>query len=168
MKKFLKKRGVAITLMVVMIVLSVLIGLNTSFYSDRKAITDEYYQSSTGIQMQLDRRIEAANGLVSLARSQQVEESLIEQVEKDAETLRNANTPSEQFDANSALSGSFSGLADKLYSASEFTSAFEEAQQLIQESTYNQQAGQYNETLNSFPSILFRWAIFSQPLVEFR
>ena len=86
MKANLKKRSVAILVMVVLIVLSILIGINRSFYTIRKELTDEYYRSAYGIQSQLDRRIEASNGLVGLAEGQ-VEEAVLTRLKEDVEAL---------------------------------------------------------------------------------
>ena len=65
MKAVLKKKSVAIPLMVVCIILAVLLGMNISFARQRGEIVQRYY--NTGIQQELDRRIEAANSLVGLA-----------------------------------------------------------------------------------------------------
>ena len=67
MKAKLKTPRVAAVMMVGLIVVSVFVGLNRTFYSMRKDITEEYYQYSSGIQRMLDYRVEAANGLSSLA-----------------------------------------------------------------------------------------------------
>lgn len=169
MKANLKKRSVAILVMVVLIVLSILIGINRSFYTVRKELTDEYYRSAYGIQSQLDRRIEASNGLVGLAEGQ-VEEAVLTRLKEDVEALRNADSPSEQFDANSLLSGSFNAVASALNlpESNEFYQDFEEAQDAIQNSRYNQQAAEFNETRSSFPACVLSWVIFSGPLEEFR
>lgn len=176
MKEKLKTPRVAAIIMVVLIVISVFVGLNRSFYSMRKNITDMYYRYSTGIQRQLDYRVEAANGLSSLAdgykSSNSAIEPLQERLQQDVQSLLDADNPSEQFDANSLLSGSFNGLAAELESSgasiSSFQREFEDAQQVIQESDYNRRAASYNEKLESFPAVLFKWAIFSSPLEEFR
>ena len=176
MKAKLKTPRGAAVIMVVLIVISVLVGLNRTFYLMRKDITEEYYQYSSGIQRMLDCRVEAANGLSSLADGYKSKNSAIEplqtRLEQDVQALLESDSPSEQFDANSLLSGSFNGLAAELESSgasiSSFQSSFEEAQQAIQDSNYNRKASSYNEKLRSFPTILFRWAIFSSPLEEFR
>lgn len=176
MKAKLKTPLVAAVIMVVLIIVSILIGLNRSFYSMRKNIADGYYQSSSGIQRMLDYRVEAANGLSSLADGYQSGNSAIEplqeRLEQDIQALLAADSPSEQFDANSLLSGSFNGLAAELESSgasiSFFQNSFEEAEQAIQDSSYNRKVSIYNEKFDSFPTVLFKWAIFASPLEEFR
>lgn len=169
MKASLKKRSIAILMMIVLIVFSILIGINRSFYTMRKELTDEYYRSAYGIQSQLDRRIEASNGLIGLAEGQ-VEEAALTRLKEDVEALRNADSPSEQFDANSLLSGSFNAVASALNLSdnNEFYQDFEEAQAAIQSSRYNQQAAEYNEARSSFPANILTWVIFSGSLEEFR
>ena len=166
MKAVLKKKSVAIPLMVVCIILAVLSGMNISFARQRGEIVQRYY--NTGIQQELDRRIEAANSLVGLAEGQGVEESLIQQVKNDIESLRSATSPGDQFDANSVLSGSVAGLAEKTSGDETFMQDFQAAQQAIQQSDYNRQAEAYNEVRTTFPVSILRWALFSGPLEEFR
>ena len=166
MKAVLKKKSVAIPLMVVCIILAVLLGMNISFARQRGEIVQRYY--NTGIQQELDRRIEAANSLVGLAEGQGVEESLIQQVKNDIESLRSATSPGDQFDANSVLSGSVAGLAEKTSGDETFIQDFQAAQQAIQQSDYNRQAEAYNEVRTTFPVSILRWALFSGPLEEFR
>lgn len=166
MKAVLKKKSVAIPLMVVCIILAVLLGMNISFARQRGEIVQRYY--NTGIQQELDRRIEAANSLVGLAEGQGVEESLIQQVKNDIESLRSATSPGDQFDANSVLSGSVAGLAEKTSGDETFMQDFQSAQQAIQQSDYNRQAEAYNEVRTTFPVSILRWALFSGPLEEFR
>ena len=166
MKAVLKKKSVAIPLMVVCIILAVLLGMNISFARQRGEIVQRYY--NTGIQQELDRRIEAANSLVGLAEGQGVEESLIQQVKNDIESLRSATSPGDQFDANSVLSGSVAGLAEKTSGDETFMQNFQSAQQAIQQSDYNRQAEAYNEVRTTFPVSILRWALFSGPLEEFR
>lgn len=166
MKAVLKKKSVAIPLMVVCIILAVLLGMNISFARQRGEIVQRYY--NTGIQQELDRRIEAANSLVGLAEGQGVEESLIQQVKNDIESLRSATSPGDQFDANSVLSGSVAGLAEKTSGDETFMQNFQAAQQAIQQSDYNRQAEAYNEVRTTFPVSILRWALFSGPLEEFR
>lgn len=166
MKAVLKKKSVAIPLMVVCIILAVLLGMNISFARQRGEIVQRYY--NTGIQQELDRRIEAANSLVGLAEGQGVEESLIQQVKNDIESLRSATSPGDQFDANSVLSGSVAGLAEKTSGNETFMQDFQAAQQAIQQSDYNRQAEAYNEVRTTFPVSILRWALFSGPLEEFR
>ena len=166
MKAVLKKKSVAIPLMVVCIILAVLLGMNISFARQRGEIVQRYY--NTGIQQELERRIEAANSLVGLAEGQGVEESLIQQVKNDIESLRSATSPGDQFDANSVLSGSVAGLAEKTSGDETFMQDFQAAQQAIQQSDYNRQAEAYNEVRTTFPVSILRWALFSGPLEEFR
>ena len=166
MKAVLKKKSVAIPLMVVCIILAVLLGMNISFARQRGEIVQRYY--NTGIQQELDRRIEAANSLVGLAEGQGVEESLIQQVKNDIESLRSATSPGDQFDANSVLSGSVAGLAEKTSGDETFMQDFQAAQQAIQQSDYNRQAEAYNEVRTTFPVSILRWALFCGPLEEFR
>ena len=166
MKAVLKKKSVAIPLMVVCIILAVRLGMNISFARQRGEIVQRYY--NTGIQQELDRRIEAANSLVGLAEGQGVEESLIQQVKNDIESLRSATSPGDQFDANSVLSGSVAGLAEKTSGDETFMQNFQSAQQAIQQSDYNRQAEAYNEVRTTFPVSILRWALFSGPLEEFR
>ncbi len=166
MKAVLKKKSVAIPLMVLCIVLAVLVGMNVSFARQRGEIVQRYY--NTGIQQELDLRIEAANSLVGLAEGQGVEESLVQQVKDDIEALRSASSPSDQFDANGVLSGSVTGLAEKTSGDETFLQEFQTAQQAIQQSDYNRQAEAYNEARTTFPVSVLRWALFSGPLEEFR
>lgn len=166
MKAVLKKKSVAIPLMILCIVLAVLAGMNVSFARQRGEIVQQYY--NTGIQQELDRRIEAANSLVGLAEGQGVEESLVQQVKDDIEALRSASSPGDQFDANSVLSGSVTGLAEKTSGDETFLQEFQTAQQAIQQSDYNRQAEAYNEARTTFPVSVLRWVLFSSPLEEFR
>lgn len=166
MKAVLKKKPVAILLMFLCIALAVLIGMNLSFARQRTVILQRYY--NTGIQQQLDRRIEAANSLIGLAEGQGVEQGLIQQVQEDIEVLRTADSPADQFDANSFLNGSVAGLAEKTSRDEAFLKEFQTAQDVIQQSDYNYRAEAYNEARAAFPVSVLQWALFSSSLEEFR
>ena len=89
------------------------------------------------------------------------------------EALKEADSPSEQYDANSLLTGSFNGVAEQLgdgSSVSTFREDFEEAQSRLElwQTSYNQQVDDYNAAMDTFPTPLLRWAIFSGSVEKFR
>lgn len=170
MKKKLRNPKIAALIMVVALVASLFIGLNVGFYSMKSDI-NRTYQSR--IQEPLDARIEAANGLVGLAETNGVQEAVVQRLREDVEALKEADSPSEQYDANSLLTGSFNGVAEQLgdgSSVSTFREDFEEAQSRLElwQTSYNQQVDDYNAAMDTFPTPLLRWAIFSGSAEKFR
>ena len=169
MKKKLRNPKIAALIMVVALVASLFIGLNVGFYSMKSDINRTY---QARIQEPLDARIEAANGLVGLAETNSVQEAVVQRLREDVEALKEADSPSEQYDANSLLTGSFNGVAEQLSSSSAATSFqkdFEMAQEDLElwGESYNYAVDDYNEAMDSFPAFVLRWAVFSGPLEKF-
>lgn len=178
MKGLLKNRKFAFAVMIAAAVIALLVGMNRSAHAARTQITDEYYYSNTGIQSQLNERMNLSTELTTLAQTSETGktgklDSLIQKVEEDTKALRKADSPAKQFEANSQLTASFAVLANEMQqtaSAKEIIEGFEKAQSLIQEKQnwYNQRVAEYNSTISSLPATLFSWAIQAQPLEEFR
>lgn len=170
MKTKLREPKVAALIMVVLLVASLFIGLNIGFYTLKSDITRMY---QTRIEDSLEARIGAANGLIGLAKTNDVNEATVQRLQEDVDALQGTDSLSEQYDANSLLTGSFNGVAEQLgdgSSVSTFREDFEEAQSRLElwQTSYNQQVDDYNAAMDTFPTPLLRWAIFSGSVEKFR
>lgn len=169
MKTKLREPKVAALIMVVLLAASLFIGLNVGFYTLKNDITRMY---QTRIEDSLEARIGAANGLIGLAKTNDVNEATVQRLQEDVDALQGTDSLSEQYDANSLLTGSFNGVAEQLSSSSAATSFqkdFETAQEDLElwGESYNYAVDDYNEAMDSFPAFVLRWAIFSGPLEKF-
>lgn len=98
MKGLLKNRKFAFAVMIAAAVIALLVGMNRSAHAARAQITDEYYYSNTGIQSQLNERMNLSTELTTLAQTTETGktgklDSLIQKVEEDTKALRKADSP---------------------------------------------------------------------------
>ncbi len=167
----LKKRGTAVAITVVLIILSILFGSHRSLARLYNRVADVFENGSSGngygIRYDLDARASYAYNMIAVAKRYLPENHLkITALETAADSLKNAKSVSEAYEADLALTDAASALydilggcplseADKGYRESIMTD-LESSEYKISHSDYNDFARKYNETLKKFPASILR------------
>ncbi|MFA0814827.1 MAG: LemA family protein [Anaerofustis sp.] len=165
--KFLQSRAAAIFTVLICILLSVFLGGKLSLAPLRadalSVFTDGSDGSGKGIQYDLDQRIEtAANQIAVAERYLSADDAGIASVSDAIFALKNAESPSDKYAANAALTAACTALYDTLngMSLSEkdrtylegFQTELESANQIIGHSDYNEKAAEFNALIEKFPT----------------
>ncbi|UOO37006.1 hypothetical protein IZU99_06935 [Oscillospiraceae bacterium CM] len=171
----LKKRPVAWLVVLVVIVFGTLYGVHRSvsaasqkieatFYNGVYLENEKYTQPS--IQSQLDKRSEAALGLVTLGSRFGALEAETGALRAARQNLLSAQTISQKYTANTQLQSAYQvlyaalaaqDLGDRTEAASYYASVLGGAQAVIQNSAYNGAVAAYrNMTLAAFPVVLLK------------
>ena len=168
---------------VIVIALSTIYSAHRSLGAQVREVTDSFYtgvysaeqdRTLRSISSQLDKRCEAANGLVALAETHSGEF----EDEKASETLRSArlglmrsNNISEKYTLNKEMDAAFSALHAELEKLDlserdmsmleEYTGTFRGAQTLVNSSGYNEAVRAFERTtLGSFPANILKEVAF--------
>ena len=166
-----KKRGAAITVAVIVMVVSALFGVHRSVGRAAKKVEKMFYDGvyvsgegyrQASIQDQLDQRLSAAMTLWSIASNYDELSGEAEELRASRAALADAESISEKYGANLALSQSCDRLTEKLASVSlnerdkneadDCIYRLEAAQKLIDSSSYGDEVdGFINGTMKKFP-----------------
>ncbi len=160
---FFKNRAVAVILAVIIIPLAVLLNVRVKLGAECRSVEDTFYVSAGSgakcIYHYLDSRLDAANGLWTLAEQSGAdgadELAAARQALLDAYEAKDIGA---MYDANSRLETAFAAVETALEDSdgkSSYVTTFDGAQKMIDESGYN--AGVYSfrtNTLERFPADL--------------
>lgn len=178
----LKKRPTALLIFVAVIIIGTLFGVHRSVnketakieaqFSEGVYLKDEKY-TQPGIQSQLDKRADAALGLLTVANKYAFLEDVAQQLRMAREELLDADMIGEKYTANEKLEVAYKQLYETLVahgddvpaSVDSYISTLGGAQGVIEKSGYNQTVDDYrNKTLNAFPvNILKNLAFVNYP-----
>ena len=161
MKK-LKNRKIAIVISAAVIIVSVLIGVNKSVYSQIKELDDSFENGVYISSEDYTKRTDAALGLVTLAS--EFEDMAEEQsaLRSAREALMSADTIQEKFVCNEVLEEAYKRIVlafsyetldeNQQNAYDSYTSTMDGAQSLITSSSYNRTVAEFeSEVLNAFP-----------------
>ena len=161
----LKNKHTATIITVVMIVLSILLGNSLSINKKINQVYDIYNQQ---ISPELDNQYRFAGQLIQFAKTNNGNEDMIEQLDKDLKTFDQIKVIDQKYDAFVQLQNSFKSLYDSLYAMnlgnepkrtlSKINQQFQSCYELIIRSAnnYNDVAKKINRELDSFPLYLMK------------
>lgn len=166
--KNLRKKSVAVTIMIIMILAGILGGGYFSLARAQDRAEQTFYSGESSLQTLLDQRMEAAQNLIYIGKqynSQQESESRhveVDTVSAAVETLYQSQTPSEKYDASTHLKDAVTDLYISLQgtdlkdshgqTADEIYEAFQNQSELSLAETYNKAASDFNVQLQQFPA----------------
>lgn len=177
--EFFKNRTVARFITIIVIILATLIGAGSSLRRLRKEAEDIFYlgedRDGTGIQHDLEMIMSYSYNLTTVAsRYMDAEHSLISAVRKNRDTLAQAETPGQKYEAAQNLLQAVTELYTYMGSLplSESDQKFRNSLYadinshniIISRSTYNQHAREFNNTLKRFPANILGTLTFVRPL----
>ena len=172
----LKKRPVAVTICVIVCIVSLLLGVHLSVNRRLGKLEDSFYNgvyskdagyTLPSIQQQLDERYNAAIGIISLIPS-----DLASDLRNACNKLIEADSISEKAQANKDLQFAYEDMLLKidvsifdertLGGFNDYCSTMDNAQLLIERSGYNEAAAEFEEdVLGSFPLSILRYPAFA-------
>ena len=172
----LKKRPVAVTICVIVCVVSLLLGVHLSVNRRLGKLEDAFYNgvyskesgyTLPSIQQQLDERYNAAIGIISLIPS-----DLASDLRNACNKLIEADSISEKAQANKDLQFAYEDVLLKidismfdertLCGFNDYCSTMDNAQLLIERSGYNEAAAEFEENvLGAFPLSILRYPAFA-------
>ena len=172
----LKKRPVAVTICVIVCIVSLLLGVHLSVNRRLGKLEDSFYNgvyskdagyTLPSIQQQLDERYNAAIGIISLIPS-----DLASDLRNACNKLIEADSISEKAQANQDLQFAYEDMLLKidvsifdertLGGFNDYCSTMDNAQLLIERSGYNEAAAEFEEdVLGSFPLSILRYPAFA-------
>ncbi len=173
----LKKRSAASTVLVVVVLLFTVIGMNRSvaraaaktekmFYEGVYLAGDDYTEKS--IESQLNNRISAANGLLTLVSDLESLSAETVALRSAREELIRADTIGKKYDANKKLESAYKALASAMpidiastSAAKSYLSNLSGAQHVIERSAYNDEAKKTNDSLIGGVLYPLRFLIFT-------
>lgn len=172
---FLKKRSIAFTVFIIVIVLATVFGVNRSLSSLAGNIEDLFYNGvggETPINTYLANRINAAKMVTIIADSYPELKQSRDRLYNAYNDLYEAETISEKFSANEEMQEAFTELYSALIESdtisskhyediSSYADTINNTQDKIGRSSYNSKVDEYDKILSSFPVLLFRFVIFS-------
>lgn len=180
-----KSQKVAIIIMALMILISVPLGMSKSLSSLRKDALEYYIEDSQGfsISQGIENRIEKAEEILTIAKNYTEKENMelldnMGDVDVSLSDLSSSDSHSiQQSEANRDLDSAVKKLADYLMklelkkeqkeTLTTLIADFNLQQKLINHSSYNEEAAEFNETLESFPASIIRAAGIVRPLPEY-
>ena len=168
--KFLKNRGAAAAISIVLMVVSLFIGVHKSAQNASDKIEKLFYdgtnsagsENTVSIYDQLTKRADAALGIVTIASNYDSVSEAAEEVRNARNSLLDAESISDMFVKNQSLERSTQQLVT-LYRQLElderdsdgldkYCQRFDGAQTLIEQNTYNDKVTEFNKSvLNAFP-----------------
>ena len=178
----LKKRSTAVLIAVVVILLGTLFGVHRSVNKETAKIDAQFYNgvylkdakyTQPSIQSQLDKRADAALGLLSVAHQYVYLDDAAQKLRAAREALLDADTISEKYAANSKLENAWKQVYESLVahaddvppSIESYVSTLSGAQGIIEKSDYNNTVNDFRSgTLGAFPiNILKHLALVDYP-----
>lgn len=175
--KLLKKRPIAIILTILIVALTTLISVNRSVSSVSQEIEAQFFSgvylenegyTQKSINSQLGKRIDAALGLVTIAKQYTAINLETDKLREVRLELIDADGITEMYTANEKLQVDFESLYmallmqsdltdDHRTSADNYAATFSGAQNVINDSNYNSIVSMYiNKTLAAFPVNLLK------------
>lgn len=166
----LKKRWFALLLTVIIIILSTAFSVHRTLGAACQEVSDGFFTGVSvdgyahkSINSQLEKRSDAANGLVSVLANYTGLEAVTITLRDARNALLDADDIKKKFEANIELQKAFeyaaaavadSGLTDReLAAVSEYADTFSGAQNVIDNSGYNESVREFQRnTLNVFPT----------------
>lgn len=164
-KEKVKGRGLAITCMVLMIVVSVPIGSCLSLNRERSKATEVYYGSDDtyGLLQDIDACRDAAANMVTLGgKFLEADDVLLQNVQEAGKAVQEASTPTGKASALSDLTNSMNTLYNTLCQTEmdeanetyreEIFATYNAVLDMIHRSDYNTRAAEYNAILRKAPA----------------
>lgn len=176
-----KNRKVAAGILALVIILFTILGINRSLWSLSSSIEDLFYDgiynsddryNAPSISSQLDKRINAAMGLITVGNHYEALASQTEALRSARIELLDAKTLPAKYAANEKMENtypellhalaSYSGLSSEDKAAVEsYASTLSGAQAVIENSSYNEKVQEYyNETIRAFPLNILNPLVF--------
>lgn len=176
-----KNRKVAAGILALVIILFTILGINRSLWSLSSSIEDLFYDgiynsddryNAPSISSQLDKRINAAMGLITVGNHYEALASQTEALRSARIELLDAKTLPAKYAANEKMENtypellhalaSYSGLSSEDKTAVEsYASTLSGAQAVIENSSYNEKVQKYyNETIRAFPLNILNPLVF--------
>lgn len=169
----LQKRSTAATIALIVILAATFLGMVRSanaaaakveklFFTGVYLKTDKYTEPS--IQQQLDKRAEAALGLLTVANNEDFLKADAGLLREAREAVLEADTIAEKYAANEKLEKAWRQLYENLVvhaddvpdSVESYAATLSGAQGAIEKSHYNDAAGQFDAEMSAFPIGLIR------------
>jgi hypothetical protein len=165
----LKKRSTAVLIAVVVVILGTFLGVHLSVNRETVKIEAQFYDGvylrdekyvQTSIQSQLDKRADAALGLLSVANQYVFLEDMAPKLREAREELLDAETFAGKYLANEKLEKAWKQMYESLVahaddvpaSVESYVSTLKGAQSVIEKSDYNRLAAEFRQkTLSAFP-----------------
>ncbi len=178
----LKRRSTAVLIAAVVIVFGTLFGVHRSVNRETAKIEAQFYDGvylkqekfvQTSIQSQLDKRTDAALGLIAEANKYVFASDMTDILRASREALLDADTITEKYDANLRLENAWKQVYEALVAHADdvapavesYVSTLIGAQGVIEKSDYNRLAEEFqNKALSAFPvNILKNLAFVDYP-----
>lgn len=175
-----KKRSFAILVAAAVILFGTLFGVHRSLNRETAKIEAQFYNGvylkeekyvQTSIQSQLDKRADAALGLLSVANKYVFLDDMTHKLREAREELLGAETIAAKYEANIKLENAWKQVyetliahADDVPAAVEsYVSTLRGAQGVIEKSDYNRLAAEFRtETLSAFPLNILKKLAFAE------
>jgi hypothetical protein len=178
----LKKRSTAALIAAVVVIFGTLLGVHLSVSRETAKIEAQFYDGvylkdekyvQTSIQSQLDKRADAALGLLSVANKYVFLEDMAGVLREARETLLDADSLAEKYAANIKLENAWKQIYESLTAHADdvptsdesYISTLRGAQSVIEKSDYNRLTAEFRQkTLSAFPvNILKNLAFVDYP-----
>lgn len=176
---YLKKRSTAVLIAAVVIVFGTLLGVFLSLSRETAKIEAQFYKgvylkadkyTQTSIQSQLDKRTDAALGLMTEAKKYVFTSDMAQILRQAREALLNADTLPDKYAANIELEKAWKQIyesltahADDIPEAVEsYVSTLRGAETVIKQSGYNEKVSEFRDkTLSAFPVNILKKLVFA-------
>lgn len=180
---WLKQKKTAVCVMIVLIAAGIWVGAYRSLSGLVQNTQTAFFEGENGdgygIQGDLEDRSALAYNMALVAgRYLEEDDPLLAGVEAARTALSQAQTPSQKYSANEALSDSVTALYERLKTVElsekdakypqNLYADFTAKQDIINRNSYNRLAGECNAALSAFPANLLRQITFVQPVEYFR
>ncbi len=182
--ELLKKRSFAVTVSVILIVIATLFGIHKSLGSEVKKIESQFYDGvylesegylQPSIERQLEKRMDAANGLASVATNYASLSKETSALREARNALLDTDEIPAKYSANETLQKAFDELRAallrqdlterELTMIESYSRTMEGARSVISASEYNNSVAAYYKTVRKFPvNILKSLAFIDYPV----
>lgn len=180
----LKKRSSAVLIAAIVIILGTLFGVHRSVNSETAKIEAQFYDgvylktekyTQPSISSQLDKRVDAALGLVTIANKYGDLSGVTDDLRQARQEILGADSIAAKFSANEKMQTAYQKLSaaldqmslstNEMAAASQYRGTLDGAQGVIQKSAYNSLVSDYrNSALGAFPvNILKNLAFVKYP-----
>lgn len=158
-----KRRGTAIIVMILLILISIPIGSFRSLHSARDQVTGAFFNQRDGIFKSLENVSASADRLAAYVGSESAAE--VKSANDRLKSAMSERNIKEMAAANAELTVAFhkltSGAGDAATAA--YQSEMDSCLNDIAESDYNRLASEFNEALTKFPADFLKYAAFVTP-----
>jgi hypothetical protein len=182
---FLRKRSTAVLIAAFVIIFGTLLGVYLSLNRETAKIEAQFYNGvflreekyvQTSIQSQLDKRADAALGLLSVANKYVFLNDIAQKLREAREELLGADTIAAKYEANVKLENAWKHVYESLVihaddvppAVESYVSTLRGAQTVIEKSDYNRLVSEFRDrTLRAFPLNILKNLVFAKYPVYF-